>query len=275
MSKPAAMPVFGDAYLADTTHLTTEEHGAYFLLLLAAWRQDDCALPNDERKLARISGLSLRKWKVIAPTIMEFWTVEDGRIFQGRQRREHTYVLQKSASNRKSAEARWSKQGTENIEGTPMRSHSERNAPPPPPIEEEDSVDTDVSTEPAGSKIPPAPPTAEQVKKAIFDSGKALLTAAGVKDPGALIVRWRRTYPDHVMLDVLTRCAGVGPEEPVPWITATLQSTLNERWSNRNGNTPRHDEERFSNNLVAVAAEREAARAAEEWGQPGDWSEVG
>lgn len=79
--KPQAMPVFGDAYLADTTHLTTEEHGAYFLLLLAAWRQDDCSLPMDDRKLARITGLSAKKWKSVRDTVLEFWTIEDGRIY--------------------------------------------------------------------------------------------------------------------------------------------------------------------------------------------------
>lgn len=133
MSKPAAIPFFGDAYLADTTHLTTEEHGAYFLLLLAAWRQDDCALPNDDRKLARITGLTPRKWGAIRGTILEFWTIENGRIFQPRLRKEHAYVCKKSETNRKSAEVRWSKQGTENKQNGGMRTHSERNAPPPPP----------------------------------------------------------------------------------------------------------------------------------------------
>lgn len=145
--KPAAMPMFGDAYLADTTHLTTEEHGAYFLLLLAAWRQDDCALPDDDRKLARIAGLTPRKWKSIKPTIMEFWRIADGRIYQPRQRKEHAWVCKKSEANRQAAEARWNKQAPENKQGGGMRTHSGRNAPPPPPIEE-----------PNGSSSPPTPP---------------------------------------------------------------------------------------------------------------------
>lgn len=143
MSKPAAIPFFGDAYLADTTHLTTEEHGAYFLLLLAAWRQEDCGLPDDDKKLARIAGLATRKWTAIKPTIMEFWAVENGRIYQARLRKERAYVDQKSESNRKSAEARWNKQGVENKASGVSERISERNAPPPPPIEE--GLDADAS----------------------------------------------------------------------------------------------------------------------------------
>jgi uncharacterized protein YdaU (DUF1376 family) len=144
--KPAAIPLFADAYLADTTHLTTEEHGAYLLLLMAAWRQDDCGLPDDDRKLARITGLTPRKWASMKPTIMEFWQVEGGRIYQSRLRKEHDFVCKKSEANRKAAASRWEKQNTEKVEDGGMRLHSDRNAPPPPPIE-----DTNVSS-------PPKPP---------------------------------------------------------------------------------------------------------------------
>lgn len=139
--KPAAIPLFADAYLADTTHLTTEEHGAYLLLLMAAWRQDDCGLPDDDRKLARIAGMTPRKWASIKSTIMEFWTLENGRIYQSRLRKEHDFVCKKSEANRKAAASRWSKQDAENKQSGAMRSHSDRNAPPPPPIE-----DTNVSS---------------------------------------------------------------------------------------------------------------------------------
>ncbi len=106
-SKPAAMPIFGDAYLADTGHLSTEEHGAYFLLLLAAWRTDDCALPHDDRKLARIAKVSPHKWRAMRDTIMEFWTLSDGRWTQKRQLKERAYVEERSRAARDAAEARW------------------------------------------------------------------------------------------------------------------------------------------------------------------------
>ena len=135
-SKPAAIPLFADAYLADTTHLSTEEHGAYLLLLMAAWRTDDCALPVDDRKLARIAKMSPRKWLAIRATVLEFWTIDGDRMWQKRLRQEHRFVRQKSEGNRKSAVARWNRQGIENKRSVGCDRISDRNAPPPPPITE-------------------------------------------------------------------------------------------------------------------------------------------
>lgn len=137
-SQPAYIPLFGNDYLGDTMHLTTEEHGAYFLLMIAAWRQDDCGLPYDDRKLAKIVRLPTRRWDAIKETILEFWTVEEGRIFQPRLRKEWNYARQKSEANRKSASARWSKQATENIESGSCERTTERNAPQPQPQVEEE-----------------------------------------------------------------------------------------------------------------------------------------
>lgn len=64
MSKAPAMPMYWDAYLADTTHLTTEEHGAYMLLLAAMWRRNGY-VPDDDKDNARILGLTPAKWRKI------------------------------------------------------------------------------------------------------------------------------------------------------------------------------------------------------------------
>lgn len=94
--KPSHIPLFPDAYHRDTTHLTTEEHGAYLLLLMAAWGADDCSLPNDEKRLAALVKMPVARWRRMAPTVLEFWTIERGKIWQGRLRKEWLYCRSKS-----------------------------------------------------------------------------------------------------------------------------------------------------------------------------------
>ena len=138
MSGPAYLPLFGADYLSDTQHLSCEEHGAYLLLLIAAWGQDDCSLPDDDRKLARICRLSLRKWGFVRAAIEDFWMVKNGRLTNRRLAKERAYVDQKSNTNRQSARARWDKQTIETKQSTECERISERNAPQPQPhIEEE------------------------------------------------------------------------------------------------------------------------------------------
>ena len=155
-SQPASIPLFGDAYLADTTHLTAEEHGAYLLLMITAWRQEDCSLPCDDKKLAKIVRMSLKKWLSIKETVVAFWTIEGGRMHQKRLLKEWHFVRQKRQSNRQSAQARWNKQSAENKGSDECERISEGNAPPPPPPPLE---------EPSGSS-PPVSPTGKSVSRA-------------------------------------------------------------------------------------------------------------
>lgn len=79
MSKAPAMPMYWYTYLADTTHLTTEEHGAYLLLLGAMWRRNG-SVPDHDADNARIVGLTKAKWRKAKARLEPFLTVHDGRI---------------------------------------------------------------------------------------------------------------------------------------------------------------------------------------------------
>lgn len=84
MSAPF-MQLYVADYLGDTRHLTTEQHGAYLLLLMTMWRSDGF-LPNDDRKLARIAGCTGSRWTKIKDDVLAFFDVDGGVLTHGRSR---------------------------------------------------------------------------------------------------------------------------------------------------------------------------------------------
>jgi len=95
-----ALPIFTDAYLADTRHLTAEEHGAYLLLLMCAWRTRGCALKDDDRFLARSVGVTLPRWRRLRPVIADFFAIEDGLWRQKKLTEVYKGVESRVARNR-------------------------------------------------------------------------------------------------------------------------------------------------------------------------------
>lgn len=136
-----AIPLFGDAYIADTRHLSLEEHGAYLTLMMIAWRAEDCSLPDDDARIARMLGVTAKKWAKLKPTVMSFWCLEDGRWTQKRLSKERQYVAKKSKQNAESANARWNSKplktnDVDDANASPAQ--CERNAPPPSLSKEEE-----------------------------------------------------------------------------------------------------------------------------------------
>lgn len=74
LKHPPWMPLHISDYLADTMHLTAEQHGCYLLLLMHHWRIGP--LPNDEAYLAKAVGLNRRRFRKISPYLQAFfeWT---------------------------------------------------------------------------------------------------------------------------------------------------------------------------------------------------------
>lgn len=92
MSAFPSLPLFTDAFIADTGHLSATETGAYIMLLMVAWRSPDCRLPDDDLKLARWARVDARQWGRIKPSVMEFWTLADGFWTQKRLSSERDKV---------------------------------------------------------------------------------------------------------------------------------------------------------------------------------------
>jgi uncharacterized protein YdaU (DUF1376 family) len=180
--KVGAIPYFGDAYMADTRHLTLEEHGAYHLLLLIAWRSPNCALPDDDKRLAQMLGITGKKWAALKPIIIAFWTRTENGWEQKRLTKERRWVEEKSSKNRDAAEQRWSDKPLKNKEakranacanGQPI-GHANGHAPPPPPPlgsnEPIASSNEDVSAEPTPKPLS---------KQEVIDAWQGRMVAAG------------------------------------------------------------------------------------------------
>ena len=71
------MPLYVSDWLADTTDLTLEEQGAYFLLTMNLWKKGG-ELSADHARLALRLGISRRKFSSIWRVISVYFKVRNG-----------------------------------------------------------------------------------------------------------------------------------------------------------------------------------------------------
>ena len=96
MSAPPFMQLYVADFLADTQHLTTEEIGAYLLILMTMWRSGG-SLPHDQKVLARCARLSGRRWADAWERLSPLLTISGGQVTQKRLSEEYAKAMQKSA----------------------------------------------------------------------------------------------------------------------------------------------------------------------------------
>lgn len=104
------MPLYISDYLADTMSLTTEQHGAYMLLIMAAWK-DGGSLPNDAGQLAAISKLPLAQWTRHDPILRRFFDITPEHWTHRRVAQElataKANVEKRSAAGKTAAAKKW------------------------------------------------------------------------------------------------------------------------------------------------------------------------
>lgn len=94
------MPLYIADYLADTMHLSTEEHGAYLLLIMHYWRNGG-PIKNDKIFLKKITKISEKKLK----NILEFFEEKDGYLHHKRIDNELAKAVENKEKQRKRTEA--------------------------------------------------------------------------------------------------------------------------------------------------------------------------
>lgn len=118
MSGPQFMPFYVGDYLRDTQHLTTEQHGAYLLLLFACWSM--ARLPNNDGQLMAITRCEdPEKWLNLRKTLEPFFRISHGHWWQKRIKKELGHASKThsllSEAGQKGAANRWrNKRKTDN-----------------------------------------------------------------------------------------------------------------------------------------------------------------
>jgi uncharacterized protein YdaU (DUF1376 family) len=118
------MPLFIGDYLAGTSRLTTELHGAYMLLIMDYWMNGP--LPDNDQILASITKLTPDAWSVARPILRSFFSVVDGKWNHKRIEEELVSAMNKkrskAESGSKGGRSKWGESGT------PQQKRSERLA---------------------------------------------------------------------------------------------------------------------------------------------------
>ncbi|WP_454864555.1 YdaU family protein [Pseudomonas rhizophila] len=135
-------------YLADTSHLTTEEHGAYMLLLFSYWQTGK---PLRIDRLSTIARIPNDRWTSVADTLSEFFHITETHWVQFRVESDLEAVNSKvqTASNAGKASARkkaLQKQQNSNESSTTVDDPLQRNA---------NHIDTDTDTDKNKTPSPP------------------------------------------------------------------------------------------------------------------------
>lgn len=113
MEKPDVfMPLYIGDYLAGTSRLTTELHGAYMLLIMDYWMNG--APPDNDQVLAAIVKMPVDAWSIARASIEHHFSIENGVWKHKRIDQELAAAYEKKRIAKEKAEraaaARWEKE---------------------------------------------------------------------------------------------------------------------------------------------------------------------
>lgn len=203
------MPLYIGDYLADTSRLSTEQHGAYLLILMDYWRNGPPL--DDDEELASITKLPLSQWRKHAAKLRGFFASVDGRLVQKRadeERKKAGNVSSKrSQAGKAGAAKKWSKKDGEAEANDMANAMANAKQNDGPSQSQSQPLKTDGEDSAGGSpesQLPPAPPgDADQPPQPSL-AGRACLACRG-----ANVHDVNPAHPDLLRL----LAAGVTPEE--------------------------------------------------------------
>ncbi len=111
MAEFPSLPLFVDAWITDTHHLTRLERGTYLDLLVLMWITPECRVPNDKLWLSKRLNLPLEIIeKEVMPLVCEYCITDGNWITQGRLRQEFQYLRDTHHRQSANAKSRWRKE---------------------------------------------------------------------------------------------------------------------------------------------------------------------
>lgn len=136
------MPFYIADYLADTQDLDAERHGAYMLLLMAAWMRAG-RLPADDRKLATIARCTPARWKAIRGDVLAYFERDGDDLVQRRLAAEYARAVKVNEAQKANGKkgGRPKKQTQQKPIGFDSLNpnHNPNETPPPPQVFTNDS----------------------------------------------------------------------------------------------------------------------------------------
>lgn len=198
-------------YVADTRHLTPAQHGAYLLLICEYWVKG--SLPQDDRTLARIVGMTSKEWAGAKNVVQGFF--HDGwqhkRIDAELAKAKDKHERRQEAGKRGGIASANSKQSPSNATSNAQASSSE------PEPEKKDS-------EPIGSGA--EAPTDH--RKRLFDEGLPKLARLTGKGPDAcrsFVGKCLKAAGDDAVtvLGLIEEAERNQAVDPSAWIVARLK----------------------------------------------------
>lgn len=231
MSKQSSawMPLYIGDYLGDTQRLTTEQHGAYLLLICDYWRNGPA--PDDDTVLQQITKLDKASWKRHRAALSRLFQITEGEWRHKRIDRELSQAEEnadrRTSKARAAAQARWG-DAKSNAPSMPQALPVECPPPSPSPKKEEEEVSEADASAQRHPEISPDP------EKVMFDSGRKLLAEAGIgkAQQGSLLGKWKRDHGAAAVIVALGKAQREGAIDPVSFITASLGAHNGHRTSN-------------------------------------------
>lgn len=239
----AWMPLWIGAYLADTMTLTTQQHGAYLLLLFAYWRNRG-PLTDDDEDLASIVKASPAEWKKLRTKLARFFTIENGTWAHGRADKELAIAgIRKANAVSKAkagADARWKKgkkdasgdapSMPEEAPGAQVEAlHGQCPTPSPTPSPSESSVPNGTGAADAPPAVDKSPEAESQKRQAWRECGNWFV-ANGVAEGTAreVIGKVARDFPAVAIDACLAAAKNADCPDPEAYLIATAKRMAGE-----------------------------------------------